>query len=362
MDAIARLGRRARARARGRADDPAGLHRLAQVPRRVPATASPTASSRSATMTLYETAPLIHSADERIDVRDLGFAADFFTTCARRDLWLRPASASRCGSAAWRCATACSSTARRTGPPPSAPRDGAIGVASGAKPRLPAPSTASPACAAWSASARRWRSSRSSSARCPRRSCRSRTPRCSARWPARPLAGIAAAPPRCAAPAARRPRRRSRCCPRSSRCAAASSPPTTASSTRRSPPTSTATRTRADAAKEHDRCGSHLMAPMLAANLAGARCCSSASSSVRRPVHGAALSLASIGAGGRGLRLVRAPQRLAALRKPCAGRATSSSGVLGTREPDERQLEVGRAALAEILRVEGCSRARIGRY
>jgi uncharacterized protein YqhQ len=26
--------------------------------------------------------------------------------------------------------------------------------------------------------------------------------------------------------------------------------------------------------------------------------------------------------------------------------------VVGTREPDERQLEVGRAALAEILRVE----------
>ena len=27
--------------------------------------------------------------------------------------------------------------------------------------------------------------------------------------------------------------------------------------------------------------------------------------------------------------------------------------LIGTREPDERQLEVGRAALAEILRVEG---------
>jgi uncharacterized protein YqhQ len=26
--------------------------------------------------------------------------------------------------------------------------------------------------------------------------------------------------------------------------------------------------------------------------------------------------------------------------------------IIGTREPDERQLEVGRAALAEILRVE----------
>jgi acetylornithine deacetylase/succinyl-diaminopimelate desuccinylase-like protein len=27
---------------------------------------------------LYDTSPLIHSADERIDVRDLGFAATFF--------------------------------------------------------------------------------------------------------------------------------------------------------------------------------------------------------------------------------------------------------------------------------------------
>ena len=31
--------------------------------------------------------------------------------------------------------------------------------------------------------------------------------------------------------------------------------------------------------------------------------------------------------------------------------------VVGTREPDERQLEVGRAALAEILRVEGAAAA-----
>jgi acetylornithine deacetylase/succinyl-diaminopimelate desuccinylase-like protein len=29
-------------------------------------------------MNLYETAPLIHAADERIDVRDLRFAATFF--------------------------------------------------------------------------------------------------------------------------------------------------------------------------------------------------------------------------------------------------------------------------------------------
>ena len=35
-------------------------------------------------MTLYETAPLIHSADERIDVGDLGFAAQFFYDVTRR--------------------------------------------------------------------------------------------------------------------------------------------------------------------------------------------------------------------------------------------------------------------------------------
>ena len=34
-------------------------------------------------MNLYETAPLIHSANERIDVRDLGFAATFFRDVAR---------------------------------------------------------------------------------------------------------------------------------------------------------------------------------------------------------------------------------------------------------------------------------------
>jgi uncharacterized protein YqhQ len=32
--------------------------------------------------------------------------------------------------------------------------------------------------------------------------------------------------------------------------------------------------------------------------------------------------------------------------------------LIGTREPDERQLEVGRAALAEILRAEGASDMR----
>jgi acetylornithine deacetylase/succinyl-diaminopimelate desuccinylase-like protein len=34
-------------------------------------------------MTMHETAPLIHGADERIDVRDLGFATRFFADIAR---------------------------------------------------------------------------------------------------------------------------------------------------------------------------------------------------------------------------------------------------------------------------------------
>jgi acetylornithine deacetylase/succinyl-diaminopimelate desuccinylase-like protein len=33
--------------------------------------------------TLLETAPLVHNADERIDVRDLGFAASFYVGIAR---------------------------------------------------------------------------------------------------------------------------------------------------------------------------------------------------------------------------------------------------------------------------------------
>jgi acetylornithine deacetylase/succinyl-diaminopimelate desuccinylase-like protein len=34
--------------------------------------------------TLYDTWPLVHSNDERIDLRDLAFAADFFTDLPRR--------------------------------------------------------------------------------------------------------------------------------------------------------------------------------------------------------------------------------------------------------------------------------------
>jgi uncharacterized protein YqhQ len=107
----------------------------------------------------------------------------------------------------------------------------------------------------------------------------------------------------------------------------------------------------ADAAKEHDRCGSHLVTPMLAANVAGTLL-------LRRvverpgPVAGGAVALASTAAAVEVFAWSeRHPSSpiARALRRP----GFELQRMLGTREPDERQLEVGRAALAEILRAEG---------
>ena len=93
------------------------------------------------------------------------------------------------------------------------------------------------------------------------------------------------------------------------------------------------------------------MAPLLAANLAG-------TALLRRvverpsPLAGAAVQLASIGAAVEVFAWSERHERHRAARARCAGPGTSSSACSGTREPTEEQLEVGRAALAEILRVE----------
>jgi len=106
----------------------------------------------------------------------------------------------------------------------------------------------------------------------------------------------------------------------------------------------------ADAAKEHDRCGSHLMAPLLVSNVTGALL-------VRRvlekpgPVAGAGVAVASTAAAVEVFAWCErnsASPLARALRRP----GFEIQRLVGTREPDERQLEVGRAALAEILRVE----------
>jgi uncharacterized protein YqhQ len=109
------------------------------------------------------------------------------------------------------------------------------------------------------------------------------------------------------------------------------------------------------ARKEHDRCGSHLVAPMLLSNLAGTVALKQVLDRPG-PVAGGAVALASTAIAvevfswcerNAGTALARA------IRRP----GFELQRAIGTREPDERQLEVGRAALAEILRVEAAAAA-----
>ena len=105
----------------------------------------------------------------------------------------------------------------------------------------------------------------------------------------------------------------------------------------------------ADADKEHERCGSNLVAPMLAAatvgNVAARR------AGLRGPAADAAVGL---GSAALAVEVFAWSERhpdtatAKALRRP----GYEIQRALGTREPTEEQLEVGRAALAEILRVE----------
>jgi uncharacterized protein YqhQ len=108
-----------------------------------------------------------------------------------------------------------------------------------------------------------------------------------------------------------------------------------------------------DASKEHDRCGSHLVAPLLAANVAG-------TAILRRvaPEAGRAGEAAvGVGALAAAVEVFLWSERHAGsplarvLKKP----GLELQRAVGTREPTEDQLEVGRAALAEILRAEAAT-------
>ncbi len=106
----------------------------------------------------------------------------------------------------------------------------------------------------------------------------------------------------------------------------------------------------ADADKEHDRCGSHLVAPMLTAAAVGNVAMRRAG--LRGPAAEAAVGLGSaavaveVFAWGE-----RHPN--SALTRMLRRPGFEIQRVIGTREPTAEQLEVGKAALAEILRVEG---------
>jgi uncharacterized protein YqhQ len=108
----------------------------------------------------------------------------------------------------------------------------------------------------------------------------------------------------------------------------------------------------ADAVKEHDRCGSHLVAPMLTAGALG-------NVAVRRAGLRGPAAEAIVGLGSAALAVEvfawseRHPDSALTrlLRRP----GHEIQRAVGTREPTAEQLAVGRAALAEILRVEGAA-------
>src|SRR4051812_14389254 len=109
----------------------------------------------------------------------------------------------------------------------------------------------------------------------------------------------------------------------------------------------------ADAAatgKEHDRCGSNLVAPLLAGTAAG-------NVAARRAGLTGPMTDAVVGLGSVAFAVEvfawserNADSALARiLRRP----GHEIQRIFGTREPSAEQLDVARAALAEILRVEG---------
>jgi uncharacterized protein YqhQ len=105
----------------------------------------------------------------------------------------------------------------------------------------------------------------------------------------------------------------------------------------------------AEATKEHDRCGSHLVAPMLTAaavgNVAARR------AGLRGPVAEAAVGL---GSAAVAVEVFAWSERHpdSALTRVLRVPGHEIQRAIGTREPTAEQLEVGRAALEEILRVE----------
>lgn len=105
-----------------------------------------------------------------------------------------------------------------------------------------------------------------------------------------------------------------------------------------------------EAGKEHDRCGSNLIAPLAAFSVAG-QVLLERLVEQPTPVHRAAVGVAGLSAAVEvfawserhaGTPLARA------LRRP--GREMQR--LFATREPDTEQLEVGRAALEEVLHAE----------
>jgi uncharacterized protein YqhQ len=105
-----------------------------------------------------------------------------------------------------------------------------------------------------------------------------------------------------------------------------------------------------EAAKEHDRCGSNLVAPMLLSTLAG-NIVVRTLLRARGPLAGAGVAVGSVALSVELFAWSeRHPERplARAFHRP----GFEMQRLFATREPTSEQLEVGRAAMAEILRRE----------
>ena len=107
----------------------------------------------------------------------------------------------------------------------------------------------------------------------------------------------------------------------------------------------------ADAPKEHDRCGSNLIAPLLALSVAGQLILERLMSRPG-PVPRALAGVASV-SGAVELFAYAERHPDSAVGRGLHGIGHEIQRLFSTREPTPEQLEVGSAALHEILRVEG---------
>jgi uncharacterized protein YqhQ len=104
------------------------------------------------------------------------------------------------------------------------------------------------------------------------------------------------------------------------------------------------------AAKEHDRCGSNLVAPLILSTVAGNVLLRSVLG-LRGPLAGATATLAGVAVSVEMFAWSERHRETAlaqAFRRP----GYEMQRLFATREPSSEQLEVGRAALTEILRRE----------
>jgi uncharacterized protein YqhQ len=106
----------------------------------------------------------------------------------------------------------------------------------------------------------------------------------------------------------------------------------------------------ADEPKEHERCGSNLIGPLLAFSVAGQVLVEGV---LERP-NSVARGAASLAATGAAVEVFAFAERNpdAALSRAVHGTGHEIQRLISTREPTPEQLEVGEAAVAELLRVE----------